>query len=267
MSILPRVKTALHARFATLCSCSTDARGYTSCPQDNLLPDIDWAAVEGDLRRGDGHELEGKFCAVHSSAALAVNCFAPFKTRPADLGLCGEEGAVSVEFEKQLRIFRGGRAPNLDVWIDRGSKAVAVESKLLECLTPKRPSFSKTYERLAHETEACWWEVYEQARESTAQHLDCAQLIKHYFGLSAYRKKHPGQALSLLYLFWEPLNWMDVAECKLHRENVAAFARAVSPSRVTFQWVTYSQLWEEWSAVPALTRHAQRLKERYEVYV
>ena len=61
-----------------------------------------------------------KFCAVHSSCALAVNSFAPFKETPADLQLF-KTGATKVRFEKRLPIFGKGRGPNLDVWIERGA--------------------------------------------------------------------------------------------------------------------------------------------------
>jgi hypothetical protein len=267
MSIVARAKAALRERFTSLFPITVDHQGYTSCPQANLLPGISLADFEKELRCGDGGELKKKFCAVHSSAALAVNCFAPFNTRPADIMLCGKRGAESVEFEKHLPIFRGGTPPNMDVWIDRGSGAVAVESKLLEYLTLKLPAFAKTYERLARNAEPCWWAVYEQAKEGAAQHLDRAQLVKHYFGLSAYRKRHPDRQLSLLYLFWEPLNWDEVAECRRHRGELEACAGAVSASCIDFRWTTYSQLWEEWSTVPALAHHAQRLKARYEVRV
>ncbi len=73
-----------------------------------------------------------KFCAVHSSAALAVNCFAPFKDRPEDLLLLGKHDAAGIQFEKQMPIIPWRHPSNLDVWIDRGSNMVAIESKLLE---------------------------------------------------------------------------------------------------------------------------------------
>jgi hypothetical protein len=267
MSIVRRAKAALRERFISLFAVEVGRQGYTSCPQDNLLSGLSLVDVEEDLRRGDGHELERKFRAVHSSAALAVNCFAPFKSRPGDIMLCGKQGAESVEFEKHLPIFGRGTPPNVDVWVERGCEVVAVESKLLEYLSPKLPAFAKTYERLAQDAEPCWWAVYEQAREGAAQHLDRAQLIKHCFGLSAYRKQHSNQQLSLLYLFWEPLNCEELAECRRHREELEAFAGAVSASCISFRWTTYSQLWEEWSTIPTLAQHAQRLKARYEVRV
>jgi hypothetical protein len=267
MTIVARAKAALHASFADHCRVEIDSRGYTSCPEDNLLPGIDWSAVATDLSRGDGHELGGKFCAIHSSAALAVNSFGPFRTHPHDARLMGQSGAQRVTFEKRLPTSLRGVPPNLDVWIERVGAVVAVESKLLEYLTPTRPHFADAYAKIASKAEPCWQTAYGSAHHGAPQHLDCAQLIKHHFGLRAYGNHHPDQQLSLFYVFWEPPNWKEVAECRRHREEVAAFAGAVSPSCIDFRWMTYSQLWEEWSATPALADHASRLKARYEVCI
>ncbi|MBU0966250.1 MAG: hypothetical protein KKA54_07705 [Proteobacteria bacterium] len=59
----------------------------TSAPlADNLIDGVSLAQFEADLQSGDGAELHGKFRAVHSSSALAVNCF-PLLTRGATIGL------------------------------------------------------------------------------------------------------------------------------------------------------------------------------------
>ena len=263
MNITSMAKAALLRNFSGL----ADTKGYTRSPQENLLPGINLATVEDDLRRGDGDELRMKFTAVHSSSALAVNCFAPFKVEPNRLVLSGTQGAAKLEFECKLKIFHGGRSPNLDVWIQRGHDVVAVESKLLEYLRPKKPEFSRAYDRLAPpKSDSHWWRVYEEAKKGTEQHLDRAQLVKHYFGLNNFREKNPeGPEQTLLYIFWEPLNWLDVKECRQHRDEVKTFAEAVSPSQIKFRWMTYNDLWEEWSAVPDLGGHAHSLKARYEV--
>jgi hypothetical protein len=183
--------------------------------------------------------------------------------------LFGKAGAKQVEFERQLRIFRGGTAPNIDVWIERDKDIVAVESKFLEYLTPTQPTFSRAYDRLGPpKSESRWWKVYEATRGGVPQLLDRAQLVKHYFGLNEYREKSlQGPNLTLLYIFWEPLNWQDVEECRAHREEVKVFAGAVSNSQIPFRWMTYSDLWKEWLHVPALESHVQRLLGRYQVRV
>jgi len=263
MSIASTAKAALLRNF----SGSTDDKGYTKSPQENLLSGVDLTTVEDDLRSGDGNELRTKFCAVHSSCALAVNCFAPFKLQPSRLSLLGKQRATKVDFEHKLPIFHGGRSPNLDVWIEFGHDVVAVESKLLEYLTPKKPEFSPAYNRLAPpKSDPHWWGIYEEVKKGAEQLLDRAQLVKHYFGLNKFREGHPeGSEPTLLYIFWEPLNWQDVEECKKHREEVRAFAQIVADSPIKFRSMTYNDLWGEWSAVPDLATHAHYLKARYQV--
>ncbi len=82
MKTLTKAKDALLSNFSRDSSGWTVDKGYARWPQDNLIPGIKLAMFEEDLRRGDGNELRMKFCAVHSSAALAVNCFALFKEQP-----------------------------------------------------------------------------------------------------------------------------------------------------------------------------------------
>lgn len=128
MNTIERIKDELrHRATGTL-----DQRGYTATARENVFAGIDWQAVESELRRGSGNELGGKFRAVHSSSALAVNVFGRFKSRADELLLFGQRGARSVEFEKQFHIIPGRNPSNLDVWIDCGSHAIAVESKFLE---------------------------------------------------------------------------------------------------------------------------------------
>jgi hypothetical protein len=64
-----------------------DANGYVADPAQNLIEGVYLADVEADLRQGSGNELAGKFRAAPSSSALAVNCFAPYKTTSETLPL------------------------------------------------------------------------------------------------------------------------------------------------------------------------------------
>ena len=248
----------------------TDPRGYVRAPAENLIDGVHLEQFEEDLRSGDGDELHGKFCAVHSSTALAVNTFAWFKTnnRLALLALLSAKGARSVSFERKLPIFRGGRPPNLDVWIEADDMVIVIEAKLSEYLVKKRPQFSPAYERLAPPclAEPCWWQVYEQSKVAGPGYLDVAQLVKHYFGLRKFQRTS-GQKwrLIFLYLFWEPLGWQRIPACRQHRQELEQLARAVLPSAISFKAMTYYQLWEMWANIPELAQHAQNLKERYEV--
>ncbi len=259
-----RAKAALSQNFTG----TPDHRGYVDWPQENLVSGVRLDQFESDLRQGDGSELRMKFCAVHSSAALAVNCFAPFKDRPKDLSLLGQHGALGIQFEKQMPIIPGRRPSNLDVWIDRGPRAVAIESKLLEYFEPKKPEFAEAYKTMETVAEQCWWSVCKNTWDGNAQYLDIAQLVKHYFGLRRFQvasKPHP--RLALLYLFWEPTNWQEIAECRQHRIELDCLMKQVAASSISFHWMTYPQLWLEWMAIPELAEHAGNLKARYEICI
>jgi hypothetical protein len=189
-----KAKEALWDRYRKLNpDIKVDIKGYIDHSEHNLLQPEWMELIIKDYEEGGGKELELKFRAVHSSAALAANHFAHFKhiERLPTLSLLGRNGARDLRFERKLPIFRGGTPPNLDVWIDRSDEVIAIESKLTEYFVEKQAKFSKACDRLAppDHSEFCWWTVYEQAKEGKAQHLDIAQLIKHYFGLWKCKKK------------------------------------------------------------------------------
>jgi hypothetical protein len=259
-----RAKAALLQQF----SGTTDEKGYVESPEKNLVPGVRLDQFEDDLRRGDGNELDTKFRAIHSSAALAVNSFAPVKDRLQDLSIFGSQGAVGIQFEKQMPIIPGRRPSNLDVWIDRGSSAVAIESKFLEYFDQKKPEFADAYKSMAAVAEPCWWSVCVESWGGPVQQLDVAQLVKHYFGLRQFQIKNMEPvSLVLLYLFWEPINWEEIAECKQHRMELERLSGKIEPSAIEFRWMTYTQLWNEWMTQPPLAEHARNLKARYEISV
>jgi len=89
-------------------------KGYVSAPEENTLPGVELRQFAADLEQGDGNELQSKFLAAHSSSALAVNCFAPFRDAIVDLSLQGAIGFVSLQFERKCPTgLKGRRAPNL----------------------------------------------------------------------------------------------------------------------------------------------------------
>jgi len=245
-----------------------DSRGYVSWPQDNLVPGVELDQFEQDLREGAGNELRMKFCAVHSSSALAVNTFAPFKNRPGDLVLLGQSGFGLPTFEKTLEIGLGGTPPTLDVFLQNGTEVVAIESKFLEYFNPKQAEFTDRYTPSALPwAEDCWWGVLEDAPKAGKRNLDVAQLVKHYLGLSRLLHDRNATSATLLYLFWEPVNASDLAVCHQHRIEIQELARRVSDSRIKFRWISYPELWQEWIEIPALAEHAGNLMARYEVHL
>lgn len=187
MATKSQLKQALRERVTAPC----DRRGYVQLPTDNLVDGVSLELFEDDLRRGRGNELQMKFCAAHSSAALVVNCFAWFKR--ADhlnkLQLLGEQGAISLCFERQCPVFKGGTPPHFDVWIERDHSIVAVESKLMEYFTAKAAQFSCAYDGSDCQMlmEEMWQKVYRRVNLSEECCLDVGQLIKHYLGIRRYK--------------------------------------------------------------------------------
>lgn len=245
--------------------------GYVDSPVQNLLPGVHMGQFQNDLLQGAGHELQGHFCAAHSSSALAVNTFAWFKHRLGDLQLLGWHGFDRLQFEYRAPTGLGGTPPNLDVALWRGQGFLGIESKLLEYFTPKQASFADRYNRQKlPDAEDCWWDVLADARQAGRRHLDVAQLVKHYFGL-IHLLRHGDQdewkpdAVSLIYLYWEPKDADQIEACIEHRRDTEQLKSRVACSHVHFQALCYLDLWREWLQDPALANHAQDLLDRYGV--
>ena len=242
-------------------------QGYLPSIESNLIPGVHPHQFLGDMENGAGQELKWKFRAVHSSSALTVNNFAPFKDHPAHLMLLGREGFEPPTFEKKLPTGLGGTPPTLDVWLQLGREGWAIESKFLEYFTPKRALFSTSYTRRALPwAEDCWWQVLEDSQKGGKRHLDIAQLVKHYFGLSRLllQEKEVTSGI-LLYLFWEPENGLEIDVCHRHREELQEFSGQVADSAVAFRWMSYSELWREWEKLPTSAEHVKNLRARYRV--
>ncbi|MEO2033603.1 MAG: hypothetical protein ABGZ35_16105 [Planctomycetaceae bacterium] len=247
----------------------TGDAGYVSRPEENLVKGVQLRQFESDLQKGAGNELHSKFLAVHSSTALAVNSFAPFKDAPESLACCGRTGFSAISFERECRTgLRGGTHPHLDVWLENDREICAVESKLTEYFNRKVAEYSDSYQRekFPH-AEDCWWDLLENSKFVGMKHLDVAQLVKHYLGLIRYLKSSESTAVRLLYLYWEPTNGDNIDACIQHRRELRAFSERVIPSEIQFVSQTYSDLWREWQDYDGLKGHAGNLIARYGVQV
>ena len=245
-----------------------DTQGYVRDVTENLLPTVSLADFEADLRAGDGNELERKFKAVHSSSALAVNVFAPFRARSSELTLPGSGSITGLEFERKCPHGVSGRAPNLDVLLTGPAGIIGIESKLTEPLSRHRAVFSPKYrENIQDERrEGAWFREMLCLEEDQERYgwLDAAQLVKHAYGLG---HTFPDQPVTLLYLYWEPRNAERFTLFAEHRREIEAFSESVAGSRPAFRSISYPELWREWSATASswLTAHLDALSARYEV--
>jgi hypothetical protein len=179
-----------------------------------------------------------------------------------------------LRFEVKLPIFaRPVGAPNLDLLLRRDALChYAIESKCTEYLTPKAAAFSKSYGPVyASVAHPSWRALYTKlcAQPSAYELLDVAQLLKHYLGLKKERSGYvQGAAPStLLYLFWEPEDADRWPVFNDHRQEIAAFARALDDPEVRFQWLSYRELWGVWftSGDEELRSHVASLRHRYGV--
>lgn len=270
MTLNAKVVQALWQQFATLSNTPIDEKGYVTHAADNLLTGVDFEALEADYTQGSGNELAGKFRAVHSSAALVANNFGPWKQTPAKMWLCGYTEFQTLTFEAKCPTGLKGTPPNLDALLEGESIVIGVESKFTEYLRPKVPFFPPSYRRENLPLiEDAWWEILTATRsEEKKQHLDVAQLIKHYLGLRRHTVNSQQNAI-LLYLFWEPTNWADFEIFQQHRAEITKFASQVADTTLQFEAQSYLELWQTWTKQLArpYQSHLDAVRSRYEVTI
>lgn len=262
MSIRDRAAGAIReALIAAVGRDAIDAEGYVRSVDTNLLGGLT-GGIRADFAAGAGHELEAKMRAPHSSSALAVNVFAPWRAAPQGLELAGASGFTELHFEKVCPTGLRGTSPHLDVVASNASHVIAVESKCLEYLTPKAPAFADAYAGIDDARSRSRWFKHVAGPASAFRHLDAAQLVKHYLGLA---REYEGRSVTLLYLYWEPSNWRDVSECVEHRAELQRFAYSVSGDPVRFASLSYPELWDIWAGATA--DHVAALRRRYAISV
>lgn len=282
MNVLARCKKVLNDRFAELYPRSAiDEKGYVDNYYSNFLELKGSIASRAVLNRiihqfqsGDGGELKvqkdgrRKIEAIHSSAALAVNTFAPWLKEPETLSLAGISNFRSVEFEKKLPVTKSGMAANLDLMVSGFEGVVGVESKFLEPLsktTSKQP-FSAAYSYFRDKPNCEVW--YEQVNKinnfpEKFRYLDAKQLTSHALGLVG---SFGGAPVKLMYLFWEPMNWVEIREYAKHRQEIEAFIMEVRGASVSLEAISYPELWASWEKeqkAPWIRKHLSKIRKRY----
>ena len=199
--------------------------------------------------------------AAHSSAALVVNAFAPWRERVKEFSLAGVTDFTTLRFEAVYPSGLGGTPPHLDMVAD-GATSVAVESKCLEYLTPKRAIFSRSYDTIADSRcNSPWFGLIEALRHDPChyRYLDVAQLVKHSLGLM--NSTINGEVI-LLHAYWEPVNDYDFQEFQLHRDEIEELQSMVRGAKPILRSLTYRQIWKDWAteySEPWLRTHVDRL--------
>ena len=245
-------------------SAIIDDFGYVDTWQINLLSELNASLLEPDFRRGKGSELDRKFCAAHSSAALVANVFGPFRDGATSFLIPGVGETHLDQFECKYPTGVVGRTPpHLDA-SGRGPRGVvAIESKCIEYFTGKAADFAPAYQSLEHLRANPWFMEMERLRETPRdyRYLDAAQLVKHAFGLL----NSGGQSATLLYLFWEPDDAERHALFAEHRREIASLEARIRDGGLSLVSLSYPELWDAWgcSGSARLQKHAERLRLRY----
>jgi hypothetical protein len=254
---------------------------YTCTVEENLVEGVSLDLFCADFAGAGGHELTGrspealpKFCATHSSAALAVNTFARWKRDLRRLRVFEYSDFDTIRFEARCPSGLGGTPPTLDLLGSSPRGVLAVESKCLEYLGRHEARVANAYLNVIGPwSDSPWFRELQALRADARKYhrLDASQLIKHSLGL--WRTFLHGQPqdpdVTLLYLFWEPANWLEIPPCIRHREEVVMFAQAVAGDRLSFRWGTYRDLWAQWQTLLRsddwLATHTAALRARYDV--
>lgn len=252
----------------------SDNRSYVENPQDVLVKGVELSAFRADFDKGDGGELQPlpkrppKFHAAHSSSALAANTFGPYRNDPSRLTVIGHSGFTDLQFEAQCATGAGRGNANLDVLLKGAEVVMGVESKLIETLSKKTAKFSTNkYDKVFQDNSKLnpvWRSVYEtlKAREDFYTYLDAAQLVKHYLGL---RQKFKERNLSLVYLYWEPLNAKKFLTYQKHTDEINDLKQRLSGTDTPLLAISYPELWKEMEV--SNPEHVARLRARYEFSV
>jgi len=273
-----RARTALVSKLATLNGDEViDSQGRVGRLEQNLIGCMtvgQLRAVTTQISKGDGGELleqdetRPKMHSAFSSAALAVNSFACWLGREADLELGAIKGFDKMAFEVKCSVGVRGTAPNLDLIASGAGGRVAVESKCTEYLTQQRADFSDVYAaRVTDLAHPSWQAEYEALKADPQRYtwLNAAQLLKHYLGL---KNTFQDGGSTLVYLYWQPREALDHLPFAEHREEIDRFADAVSDPELPFAALSYRELWDGWDAVGQgswLSEHVTELRSRYEV--
>ncbi len=258
------------ARFGTVATISSSelARGLTQVA----------GGVSSELSASAAKRP--KFLSAYSSAALALNIFAPFLDGRT-LVLDGH-ALQQPKLGAMLKIGAGCGRPVFNLLSRNDNAVVAVESRCTEQLKAKTRAAATDFATLQQRPDGDSYaprtrelaagpgavELYELlAGEPTAfRYVDAAQLLKQYLGL---RNTHGTNACTLLYLYWEPENAADLDVCVAHAEEVERIGAYLTDRSVTFKALTMTALWEAWvegdNAI--LARHAAALQRRYIVTV
>jgi hypothetical protein len=240
-------------------SVEIDRRGDVSPMDDNLLPELLYAC--GSVL-GDWFDdlLEDYMRAVHSSAALAVNSFAPLLLEGGSFSL-GSHSDLQVESFERGSNDPDLSEPHLDIRAKGPAGAVVIVPSCIDYVLRHVPPpwARQTAAALPPERMSTT-----EALPSAPQYhwLDTERLIQ-----CARRRANDGAPVTVIYLYWEPMDACLSPLFEEHRQEIAAFAKRMAVESSNFEALSFFELWNGWaeSGTTRLQKIASALRERYEV--
>jgi hypothetical protein len=233
-----------------------DRHGLVGTFDDNILPELLHVCWTGEIGRWMDDLLEEYMKAVHSSAALTVNTFGPLMLDAVPFNL-GSHHDLKVE-----RFERGSNdgnleEPHLDLIATGPAGIVVIVSTCIDYVlgqiagsTHQRASTADSAENVAEE-------------KQPYRSLDAERLIGWAERLAAEAET----PVTLVYLYWEPMDECLSPLFEEHREEIATFARGIAQGPVRFEALSYFELWNHWaeSGETRLQEGTAALRARYEV--
>lgn len=241
--------------------------------RDNLAVGVPWSDVRDDLLRAEdagsfGRDPLDEVRDVDSPMALAVNTFGRFRVSPESLSLPGLSRFDVLRFGKRLRTGLGGPPARLDALALGYDAILGIGCALTGPLATKTVTLAASCAgevRSAASPE--WAELYASlsSDQKRFRFLDAAGLVRQYLGMRSALGDEP-QPKTLLYVFWEPVNWADVPAFSAHRREILEFSLAVAGSDVSFVSMSCAELWSLFEDGPDRDDRADwlaYLRERY----
>lgn len=251
---------------------NADDRNEPALSLAGFLPGVPVKHVLDRFAVAGGNEIgSGKFQSPESSAAVAVNCFGWFISRPSRFpllpGIDTNDPVEMVDVEFTARFpWSGGRHPWLDAVVQTPNRLIGVESKRFEPFRDKKSvSLSAAYDRPVWGNNMRRYEgMRDNLRSGATQfrHLDAAQLVKHALGLVTEAGRRHRSAV-LYYIFAEPASREGKAipdsEHARHRQEVADFASAVDGDDVSFHAGSYREWISTWPHDDEIQAHGRAI--------
>jgi hypothetical protein len=207
---------------------------------------------------------------VDDSLALTANCFLPWSRSPAGLKVGELEGFSGLRFAARCPTGIRGTPPQTDLLLTGPNRVTAVVTRVTEHLTAPKTKIAEGYDQPMPEPHlAAWHELLLELRQAPQifRLLDAVALAKHAIGLA---RTFPGQATTLVYLFWEPSDARRHPVFAAHRAEIELLRRRVEGSGVPILPMSLHELWDRWQAEQAgqaLSDHVTALAARYDVAI